>query len=185
MINVETYFAYLKCISILPVCTIANRKDRIHYLLKSYLFIINVIPLTYTKCISHYTIYIHKTYLIKSVCQMYLHLAIFRHRGQFLSSDSREAETAKIRKLDRTLNIIDLIYKPEHFLSLSLSLSLCRGIFLLYCGQISAGYITSCRRLSVAGCHHHVFYGGSRRGGKPEIKVTEPEIFLSGFVSSR
>ena len=122
MINVETYFAYLKCISILPVCTIANRKDRIHYLLKSYLFIINVIPLTYTKCISHYTIYIHKTYLIKSVCQMYLHLAIFRHRGQFLSSDSREAETAKIRKLDRTLNIIDLIYKPEHFLSLSLSL---------------------------------------------------------------
>ena len=124
MINVETYFAYLKCISILPVCTIANRKDRIHYLLKSYLFIINVIPLTYTKCISHYTIYIHKTYLIKSVCQMYLHLAIFRHRGQFLSSDSREAETAKIRKLDRTLNIIDLIYKPEHFLSLSLSLSM-------------------------------------------------------------
>ena len=152
------------------------------------------IILIYNKChtfnlykmhLTLHAIYIHKTYLIKSVCQMYLHLAIFRHRGQFLSSDSREAETAKIRKLDRTLNIIDLIYKPEHFLSLSLSLSLCRGIFLLYCGQISAGYITSCRRLSVAGCHHHVFYGGSRRGGKPEIKVTEPEIFLSGFVSSR
>lgn len=87
------------------------------------------IILIYNKCHTfnlykmHLTyIYIHKTYLIKSVCQTYLHLAIFRHRGQFLSSDSREAETAKIRKLDRTLNIIDLIYKPEHFLSLSLSL---------------------------------------------------------------
>ena len=89
------------------------------------------IILIYNKChtfnlykmhLTLHAIYIHKTYLIKSVCQMYLHLAIFRHRGQFLSSDSREAETAKIRKLDRTLNIIDLIYKPEHFLSLSLSL---------------------------------------------------------------
>lgn len=37
--------------------------------------------------------------------------------------DSREAETAKIRKLNRTFNIIDLIYKPAHFpLFLSLSL---------------------------------------------------------------
>ena len=88
--------------------------------------------------------------------------------------DSREAETAKIRKLNRTFNIIDLIYKPAHFplfLSLSLSLSLqAMAYFSLYCGQISAGYITSCRRLSVAGCHHHVFYVDPDEEGSLRLK---------------